>query len=166
MNTLASDVIGKQAERKRVEDENLMRYEMEKEMRARLEDERRAARIAAEKQEMRNLLGQQMEEKRAREAAEKALNDEQAVIWKKDKENYELEEKRLQGKIKDINRDNQTFLQTQMGAKQQKSQAKKMDKQEFLYNKGLLKEINDKKKSSIQGSAYDGASRLGSNAGM
>jgi len=57
MNTLASDVIGKQAERKRVEDENLMRYEMEKEMRARLEDERRAARIAAEKQEMRNLLG-------------------------------------------------------------------------------------------------------------
>ena len=95
MNTLASDVIGKQAERKRVEDENLMRYEMEKEMRARLEDERRAARIAAEKQEMRNLLGQQMEEKRAREAAEKALNDEQAVIWKKDKENYELEEKRL-----------------------------------------------------------------------
>jgi len=53
-----------------------------------------------------------------------------------------------------------------MGAKQQKSQAKKMDKQEFLYNKGLLKEINDKKKSSIQGSAYDGASRLGSNAGM
>ena len=95
MNTLASDVIGKQAERKRVEDENLMRYEMEKEMRARLEDERRAARIAAEKQEMRNLLGQQMDEKRAREAAEKALNDEQAVIWKKDKENYELEEKRL-----------------------------------------------------------------------
>ena len=27
-----------------------------------------------------------MDEKRAREAAEKALNDEQAVIWKKDKE--------------------------------------------------------------------------------
>lgn len=34
-----------------------------------------------------------------REAAEKALNDEQAEIWRKDKENYELEEKRLQGKI-------------------------------------------------------------------
>ena len=33
-----------------------------------------------------------MDEKRQREAAEKALNDEQAVIWKKDKENYELEE--------------------------------------------------------------------------
>ena len=106
MNTLASDVIAKQQDRKRAEDDNLMRYEMEKEMRARLEDERRAARIQAEKDEMRKLLGQQMDEKRAREAAEKALNDEQAVIWKKDKENYELEEQRLQNKIKAINKDN------------------------------------------------------------
>ena len=39
MNTLASDVIAKQQDRKKMEDENLMRYEMEKEMRARLADE-------------------------------------------------------------------------------------------------------------------------------
>ena len=92
MNTLASDVIAKQQDRKRMEDENLQRYEMEKEMRARMADEQRMAREAAEKAEMRKLLAQQMDEKRQREAAEKALNDEQAVIWKKDKENYELEE--------------------------------------------------------------------------
>ena len=106
MNTLASDVIGKQQDRKRMEDENLQKYEMEKEMRARLEDERKAARVQAEKQEMRSLLAKQMDEKRQREAAEKALNDEQAQIWRKDKDNYELEEKRLQSKIKDINREN------------------------------------------------------------
>ena len=41
MNTLASDVIGKQQERKRAEEEALMRYEMEKEMRLRMADERR-----------------------------------------------------------------------------------------------------------------------------
>jgi len=58
MNTLASDVISKQQERIRMEDENLMRYEMEKEMRARLADEARAARAAAEKAEMRKLLAQ------------------------------------------------------------------------------------------------------------
>ena len=75
-----------------MEDENLQRYEMEKEMRARMADEQRMAREAEEKAEMRKLLAQQMDEKRQREAAEKALNDEQAVIWKKDKENYELEE--------------------------------------------------------------------------
>jgi hypothetical protein len=52
-----------------------------------------------------------MAEKQQREAQEKALNDEQAVIWKTDKENYELEEERLAKKINDINRQNQTFLQ-------------------------------------------------------
>ena len=83
-----------------------------------------------------------------REAAEKALNDEQAVIWKKDKENYELEEGRLQSKIKAINKDNQSFLQGQIITKQSKN-VRKMDRQEFLYNKGLLKEINDKKKASV-----------------
>ena len=83
-----------------------------------------------------------------REAAEKALNDEQAVIWAKDKENYELEEGRLQSKIKAINKDNQSFLQGQIITKQSKN-VRKMDRQEFLYNKGLLKEINDKKKASV-----------------
>jgi len=58
MNTLASDVIAKQQDRKRAEDDNLRAYEMEKEMRARMEDERKQARIAAEKDEMRMLLAQ------------------------------------------------------------------------------------------------------------
>jgi len=106
MNKLAGDVIGKQQERKRTEDEALMRYEMEKEMRARLDDEKKAARIAAEKVEMRKLLGQQCEEKRYREAGDKADNDQQAEIWRKDKENYELEEQRLNHKIAGINKDN------------------------------------------------------------
>ena len=89
-----------------------------------------------------------MDEKRAREAADKALNDEQATIWKKDKENYELEEQRLQGKIAQINRDNQSFLQNQMASRQEKNNTRKMDKTEFAYNKGLLREINQKKKES------------------
>jgi len=60
---------------------------------------------------MRQLLVRQMAEKNQREAQEKALNDEQAVIWKTDKQNYELEEERLAKKISEINRQNQTFLQ-------------------------------------------------------
>lgn len=56
MNTLASDVIGKQQDRKRMEEDNLMRYEAEKEMRARLADEKRAERDRLEKAEMRKLL--------------------------------------------------------------------------------------------------------------
>lgn len=86
-------------------------------MRARLEDERRMERERKEKEQMRQLLVRQMAEKNQREAQEKALNDEQAVIWKTDKQNYELEEERLAKKISEINRQNQTFLQRQMADK-------------------------------------------------
>ena len=111
MNKLANNVIHTQKARKDREDAELQRYEMEKEMRLRLEDERRADRDRREKEEMRKLLAKQMSEKRQREAAEKALNDEQAVIWRKDKENYEEEERRLSKKIKEINGENAEFLQ-------------------------------------------------------
>ena len=55
---------------------------------------------------MRELLNRQMMEKREREAQEKALNDEQAVFWKIDKQNYEEEERRLKNKIEGINKEN------------------------------------------------------------
>ena len=106
MNTLASEVISKQQTRIRAEQEALLQYEMEKEMRARLEDERRAERERQEKDQMRSLLSRQMQEKSMREQLEKAENDEQAVIWRTDKDNYELEEKRLASKIAGINKEN------------------------------------------------------------
>lgn len=106
MNQLATTVIAKQQARINNENDVIHRYEAEREMRARLEDERRVARDKAEKERMRAVLAQQMAEKRTREAHEKALNDEQATIWAQDKQNYELEEKRLTDKIKDINRTN------------------------------------------------------------
>lgn len=59
---------------------------------------------------MRQLLTRQMQEKHAREAAAKANNDEQAVLWARDKQNYESEEQRLQSKIKQINMENADFL--------------------------------------------------------
>ena len=76
------------------------------------------------------------------------MNDEQAVIWKTDKENYELEEQRLASKIKGINRDNQDFLHRQMAEKANKGKMRRMNKEEFAYNKHLLREINDKRKAS------------------
>merc|ERR1712051_492349 len=100
---------------------------MEKEMRARLEDERRAERDRQQKDQMRALLSRQMQEKQAREQHEKAENDEQAVIWRTDKDNYELEEKRLQGKIANINKENQSFLRRQMEEKAQKGRLRKMN---------------------------------------
>jgi len=44
---------------------------------------------------MRMLLTRQMMEKKSRESTAKAHNDEQAVLWNRDKNNYESEETRL-----------------------------------------------------------------------
>ena len=44
---------------------------------------------------MKDYLEKQMQEKRHRENIERSHNDEQAVIWRTDKRNYEEEEKKL-----------------------------------------------------------------------
>ena len=52
------------------------RAEMEKEMRDRMEDERRMRAVKDQQSQMRGFLARQMEEKKHREHMEKALNDE------------------------------------------------------------------------------------------
>jgi hypothetical protein len=63
-------------------------------------------------------------------------------MWHIDKENYELEEKRLKERINKINQDNAQFLLKQMAEKNRKNQ--KMNKAEFAINKPLLREANDR----------------------
>jgi len=75
-------------------------------------------------------------------------------MWNKDFKNYSEEERRLHAKIGQINKDNQDFLKKQMEEKQIKIGKAKMNKQEFLLNKPLLKEINDK----LRTTQYAGAS--------
>ena len=87
-----------------------------------------------------------MDEKERREQRMKGNIDEQAVIWARDKENYEFEEKRLAEKIKKINEENAAFLHKQMREKEAKNAQRKMSKQEFQLNKPLLREIQQKRK--------------------
>lgn len=152
---MAGDVIKKQHQRQREEDDALTRYEMDRELRMREEDRRRAERERQEKEEMRQLLNRQMLEKKARENAAKANNDEQAQLWARDKQNYETEEQRLANKIKSINAENANFLKQQVHEKESKQAQKKMNRQEFQLNKPLLREIQKTRK----GSEIDGASR-------
>lgn len=82
-----------------------------------------------------------MDDKKNRERLEKALNDEQADMWAQDKKNYDEEERRLNQKIHQINRDNVSFLKSQMAERDKKGK-RKMDKNEFLLNKPILREVN------------------------
>mmetsp|Transcript_7280 Transcript_7280/g.5561 ORF Transcript_7280/g.5561 Transcript_7280/m.5561 type:complete len:115 (-) Transcript_7280:109-453(-) len=114
---------------------------MEKELRERMEDERKMKNMRDTQKTMAHFLFKQMGEKKTREQMEKALNDEQAFMWDQDKKNYEEEERRLNDKIKKINKENEEFLRRQMEEKHMKEKGK-MNKQEFLLNKPLLREIN------------------------
>lgn len=153
---MADTVIKNMDERARDEEDKIRRYETEKEMRDRLEDERRFNKVKTEQQRMRDFLAKQMNEKKHRETMEKALNDEQAVMWKQDFQNYSEEERRLNEKINKINKDNADFLKRQADDKTSKAKTK-MNKQEFLLNKPLLKEINEKKRASQYGGMGNGS---------
>jgi len=145
MNRMADTVIKNMDDKQREEENKIKRYETEKEMRERLEDERRFKKMKGDQHRMRDFLNKQMEEKKRRENMDKYLNDEQAGMWKQDQANYKEEERRLNCKISQINKENAEFLKKQMEDKQRKDRAK-MNKQEFLLNKPLLKEINEKKR--------------------
>ena len=71
-------------------------------------------------------------------------------MWKQNVKIKEEEEHRLNEKIKKINKDNEGFLKNQVDNKVRKGT--KMNKAEFLLNKPILREINQKKKDgSISG---------------
>lgn len=150
MNRMAGDVIKNQTEKQKAEDEALIRYEMERELRMREEDRAKQEREKREKQEMADLLMRQVEEKRNREKAFKLNQDEQALLWAKDKANYESEETRLRNKIKEINSENAEFLKRQVYEKESKQRQKKMNRQEFQLNKPLLREIQMKRKAESE----------------
>ena len=76
MNKMADTVIKNMDQRQVDEDNKIKRYEMEKELRERMEDERRMKQIKDQQADMRRFLGKQMNEKKGRENMDKALNDE------------------------------------------------------------------------------------------
>lgn len=115
-------------------------------MRMRMEDEKRLELARQRKEETKRYLASQMQEKKERERQDKALNDQQAVMWKKDKEIYETEEQRLQDKIKGINNQNADFLNKQMADKKMRASSFGMNKHENKYNKDILKMINQKRR--------------------
>ena len=121
MNKMADTVIKSMDDKQREEEDKIRRYEMEKEMRERLEDEKKMKKLKDEQRRMREFLGKQMDEKKHRENLEKALNDEQATMWKQDQRNYTEEERRLMDKIGKINKDNADFLKRQMDDKHGKN---------------------------------------------
>lgn len=109
-NRMADTVIKGMDERAKKEEDKIRNYEGERERREQREDERKQQRAREEQARMRDFLARQMEDKKRKEGMERALNDEQAHMWKSDLKNYSEEERRLNSKITNINKENADFL--------------------------------------------------------
>ena len=110
MNKMADTVLKKMDVRQKDEDQKIKKYELEKELRDRLDDEKRQKKLRDNQDNMRVYLSKQMEEKKIRETMEKQLNAEQAAMWDLDQRNYHQEERRLNEKVNLINKENADFL--------------------------------------------------------
>lgn len=143
MNRMADGVLKDMDEAQRREEEIIAKYQRDREMKQRRDEEKKARQALRNKEKMKATLAKQEEEKRRRQADDKTHFNEQAVMWKKERDLWEEEDQRIQQKIKDINRQTQTFLRQQVAEKQMKN--KKMDVREAQMNKGLMKEIKQKR---------------------
>lgn len=83
-----------------------------------------------------------MKDKKRKEDIERQVIEEQARLWKKDREEFANQEKVMKEKAKQMTQQNLDLLQQQMEAHKE---PKGMDEIEYMLNKGYLKGIRQKK---------------------
>lgn len=102
---------------------------------------------------MREYLDKQVQEKKQKEIAEKQIDEKQAKVWQEDTSNFFDNEKKKQDYLKDIYKQHEDVLKSQMDDKNSKKNKKKMNTLELLYNKALMKaaaeEDENVKKSKV-----------------
>lgn len=164
MGRMADTVLKEMDNKQRDEEDKIKRFEMEKEQQDRFNERLEYKRMKDDQQKLRDDLARQVNEKKRRETMEKEFNDEQAKMWALDRRNYEQQENALNGKIQDKNRENRAFLESQMAERTAAKQSR-MNYNEHLLNKALLRDINVQRKGdSHMGSAH-GSVRGGSQIG-
>lgn len=140
MNRMADTVLKEQHLKNREEDLLLLRHYEDKLHHDMEEDERARIREGQTKLEMRNFLEQQIQEKNSNKRREKAQHDQQAVVWKKESDEYFSIESEEKAKRLNLYKQHAEELKEQMGEKKRAQEAK-MNVIERAYNKQLLKDI-------------------------
>ena len=124
------------------EDEKVYQLMMEKN---RLDFEKEKNEKLKRKQDkiaIKKFLDMQIEEKKKELDLEKAINDEQARIWKIDCQKYTEDEKRINKIIKEMNRRNLDSIMEQMKKrKEKKGQA--MSNTEYAMNRETLEKVKE-----------------------
>ena len=125
------------------EDEKVYQLMLEKNKRE--EEQERLAKLKRqqEKIEIKKFLDMQLEEKRKEAELEKAINDEQARIWKADCKKYNEDEKRIDKIIKDMNKRNLDSIMEQMKKRKEQKKAQAMSRVEYAMNRDALEKASE-----------------------
>ena len=109
------------------------------------EEQERLAKLKRqqEKIEIKKFLDMQLEEKRKEAELEKAINDEQARIWKADCKKYNEDEKRIDKIIKDMNKRNLDSIMEQMKKRKEQKKAQAMSRVEYAMNRDQLEKARE-----------------------
>ena len=118
MNRMADGVLKDMGEADKREAEMVAKYEALRERKMRKEEEKKNKKRKQIQQEVLATLVKQEQEKRDKAREAKLHFNEQAEMWKKENDLWEIEEKRLKEKIKQINKDTESFLKRQQQEKQ------------------------------------------------
>lgn len=96
MNRMADGVLKDMDEAQRREDEIIQKYQRDREMKMRRDEEKKQRQARRNKEKMKATLAKQEEEKRKRQQDDKNHFNEQAVMWKKERDLWEEEDHRIQ----------------------------------------------------------------------
>lgn len=126
------------------EEQKILRHYQDKERKEKEEDEKRRQKLLEQKQEMKAFLDKQVQERKEKNKFENDLSNKQAEFWKSDTMNFFENEKKKNEFIKDLNKKHAEVLKAQMeeGSKKKKKKVGgRMNVEELLQNKQILKEI-------------------------
>jgi hypothetical protein len=143
VDKMATNVYSKIQERNRQEEEKINKYSQQHNLKQKLEEERRIRKQKQEQNDMKQILAMQMKDKKHKEEIDKDVIEEQAYLWRKDREQFEKQETEINKKMKQMNYKNAQLLQQQMD--DHKKAGKGMDEIEYKINRGYLKGIRAKK---------------------
>ena len=143
VDKMATDVFDKIQDNYREEELKTKKYSDEYNTKQRLEEERRIKKQRERENDMKHTLARQVKDKRSKEEIDKEIIEEQAALWKMDREQFAKVEEELNRKMKDLSYKNAQLLEQQID--QHKNGNKGMDEIEYMINKGYLKGIRTKK---------------------
>ena len=119
------------------EDEKVLQFMMAKNKQDEEKEKQAKIKRNQDKKAMKKFLDMQIEEKRKDMELEKAINDEQARIWKMDCQKYTEDEKRINKIIKEMNRRNLDSIMEQMRKRKEKKN-QSMTNAEYAINRETL----------------------------